>query len=75
MTNDGETHLQPGMCVGFPAGRANAHQLVNQTNEDVVYLEVGDRSAGDEGNYPDDDLKAALVNGQWIFLHKDGSAY
>jgi len=30
---------------------------------------------GDEGSYPDDDLKALLVGGMWKFVHKDGSAY
>jgi len=39
------------MCAGFPA-QGVAHQLVNRTDTDVVYLEVGDRSSGDEGSYP-----------------------
>jgi hypothetical protein len=25
--------------------------------------------------YPDDDLKAVLVDGAWTFLHKDGTPY
>jgi uncharacterized cupin superfamily protein len=41
----------------------------------VVYLEVGDRTAGDEAVYPDDDLQAVQLNGQWRFAHKDGSPY
>jgi len=49
--------------------------LINPSNEDVVYLEVGDRTAGDEGIYPDDDLKALLVEGKWQFIHKDGTKY
>jgi uncharacterized cupin superfamily protein len=49
--------------------------LINETNEEVVYLEVGDRSPGDEGSYPDDDLKAVLVAGKWKFTHKDGTPY
>jgi hypothetical protein len=36
---------------------------------------VGDRSAGDEAAFPDDDLKAVMVNGQWVFAHKDGQLY
>jgi hypothetical protein len=36
---------------------------------------VGDRSLGDEGIYPDDDLKAVLLDGQWTFQHKDGTPY
>ncbi|MDD4929499.1 MAG: cupin domain-containing protein [Gallionella sp.] len=75
VTDAGETQLSPGMCAGFKAGTGNAHQLLNRTNEDVHYLEVGDRSAGDSAVYPDDDLQAAFVDGNWLFTHKDGSPY
>lgn len=44
ITDQGETPLSPGMCAGFKAGTGNARQLVNRTNADVLYLEVGDRS-------------------------------
>lgn len=74
-TEDGQTELSPGMCAGFKAGTGNGHRLVNETSEDVVYLEVGDRTPGDIGNYPDDDLKAELVEGKWQFFHKDGTPY
>jgi len=49
--------------------------LINETEEEVVYLEVGDRTAGHEGSYRDDDLKALMVEGKWKFVHKDGSPY
>jgi len=71
----GETQLSPGMCAGFKAGSGDGHQLVNRTGEDVIYLEVGDRSAGDCVTYPDDDIQAILVNGEWQFAHKDGRPY
>lgn len=74
-TDEGSTVLSPGMCAGFKAGTGNAHHLINQTSEDVVYLEVGDRTMGDEGYYPDDDIKALLVDGKWRFAHKDGTPY
>ena len=74
-TDEGRTLLLPGMCAGFKAGSGNGHHLVNDTDEDVVYLEVGDRTPGDEGTYPDDDLSARLVDGAWRFTHKDGTPY
>jgi uncharacterized cupin superfamily protein len=75
VTDQTEMQLSPGMCAGFPA-QGIAHQLVNRTDRDVVYLEIGDRTAGDEGTYPRDDLKATLgPDGQWVFTHKDGTAY
>ncbi|MDV6331172.1 nuclear transport factor 2 family protein [Asticcacaulis sp. 201] len=74
-TDEGETRLTPGMCAGFKAGTGNGHHLINTTDDVVVYLEVGDRSPGDEGTYPDDDLKAILADGRWRFVHKDGTPY
>ena len=75
ITDAGETQLSPGMCSGIKAGAGNGQQLLNRSNEEVMYLEIGDRSAGDAVMYPDDDLQAVLVDGKWQFAHKDGSPY
>ncbi|MDD4915316.1 MAG: cupin domain-containing protein [Methylococcales bacterium] len=74
-TEAGPTPLSPGMCAGFKAGSGDAHRLVNETAGDVVYLEIGDRSAGDQTVYPDDDLQAAFVDNSFRFSHKDGTPY
>lgn len=74
-TDEGRALLHPGMCAGFKAGTGDAHRLVNETQDDVVYLEVGDRTAGDEASYPDDDIKAMLVEGKWAFTRKGGDPY
>ena len=74
-TDEGRTELSAGMCAGFKAGSGNAHQLRNESTMDAVYLEVGDRTPGDEVRYPDDDLVARSENGAWVFLHKDGRGY
>jgi uncharacterized cupin superfamily protein len=75
VTDEGEAELEPGMCAGFRAAGL-AHHLVNRTDRDVVYLEIGDRSPGDEGSYPSDDLRAVLgPDGKWSFTRKDGSPY
>ncbi|HEX2859731.1 MAG TPA: cupin domain-containing protein [Alphaproteobacteria bacterium] len=75
VTDKGEVLLQPGMCAGF-AAQGVAHQLVNRTDADVVYLEMSDRVAGDEGSYPADDLQAVLgADGKWVFAHKNGKPY
>lgn len=76
VTDAGETSLGPGLCAGFRAGTGDAHHLVNRGTEDVVYLEIGDRSPGDRATYPDDDLQAQLdAAGQWVFTRKNGSRY
>lgn len=74
VTDRGEVVLKPGMCAGFPAAGL-AHHLVNRTDSDVLYLEIGDRTPGDEGSYPNDDIQAVLVDGKWQFTHKDGTPY
>lgn len=73
VTDEGEVALAPGMCAGFPAG-GRAHHIVNRTAAEAVLLEVGDRTPGDEGTYPEDDLKAALTPDGWTFTRKDGGA-
>lgn len=74
-TDEGKLELSPGMCAGFKAGTGDAHSLINETLEDVVYLEIGDRTDGDEVSYPDDDLFARFVGGAWVFSRKDGTPY
>lgn len=74
-TDEGSVRLSPGMCAGFRAGSGNAHHLLNETAEEVVYLEIGDRTPGDEAVYPDDDLTVSQVDGAWRYGHKDGTPY
>jgi uncharacterized cupin superfamily protein len=74
-TDEGRTQLSPGMCAGFKAGTGNGHCLINESSEEVLYLEMGDRIPGDEGNYPDEDLKARMVEGRWQFVHKNDEPY
>ena len=75
VTDAGRTALKPGMCAGFKGGTGDAHHLVNETTEDVVYLEIGDRTPGDSATYPDDDIAAVAVDAGWRFVHKDGTPY
>ena len=75
VANSGEQVLKSGMAGGFPAGDADGHYLVNRSNADVVYLEIGDRTSGDSVNYPDDDLIAKASEKGWIFTHKNGELY
>jgi len=74
-TNEGISQLGLGSCAGFKAGTGNAHRLENHTASPVVYLEIGDRTSGDEVSYPDDDLMAKRVGSQWQFVHKNGEPY
>ncbi|TXG78420.1 MAG: cupin domain-containing protein [Rhodocyclaceae bacterium] len=75
LTDAGRTRLAPGMCAGFRAASGDAHCLINESDETVVYLEVGDRTPGDRASYPDDDLRAEMIDGVWRFTRRDGSPY
>jgi len=74
LTDAGKTPVPAGLCAGFPAGHADGHCLVNETDKDVVYLEVGDRTPGDTVDYPDDDL-AAKSQSTWTMTRKDGTPF
>ena len=70
----GETELTAGHCAGFPAG-GTAHQLINRSDAEASYLEIGDRQPGDRADYPRDDLMAVQSDKGWAFLHKNGTPY
>jgi uncharacterized cupin superfamily protein len=76
VTNDGEMKLKPGMCAGFKAATGDAHHLVNRGPGDVLYLEIGDRTPGEEVIYPDDDLLLTIgPDGAYRTTRKDGTPF
>jgi uncharacterized cupin superfamily protein len=75
VTDAGEQILRAGMVAGFPAGRPDGHRLVNRSKEDAILLEVGDRTALDECDYPDIDLAVRWIDGEEKYVHKDGTPY
>jgi len=53
-----------------------AHQLINNSSAEVIYIEVGDRTPADLIEYPEDDLAfIQQADGFWAVLHKNGSPY
>ena len=75
VTDAGERRMGPGAMMGFPANSPDGHQLVNKSDGDVLYLEVGDRSEGDEVDYPDIDLLVRWIDGTRRYVRKDGTPY
>ena len=72
VTDSGRQKLGRGMAAGFPAGKADGHQLVNETKNPVLYLEIGDRTPDDSASYPDIDLAVRMIEGKWVYTRKDG---
>jgi len=75
VTESSEQTVGPGMVMGFKAGNPDGHHLVNRSDRDAVYLEVGTRDAMDECDYPDIDMLLRIVGGRDRFVHKDGMPY
>ena|SRR6185312_2787910 len=75
ITDSGATKIKQGDCAGFRAGSGDAHQIVNRSTREVIYLEIGDRTPGETVTYPDDDLDMVMVDGKLRFTHKDGRPY
>jgi len=73
--NDGATVLKPGDAAGFKAGVANGHHLVNNSNCDAVFLEIGTRAKHERAEYPDVDLRVIRDDGGMRYTHKDGTPY
>ena len=75
VTDAGAQTIGPGMVMGFRAGVPDGHHLVNRSDRDAVYLEVGTRDAMDECDYPDIDMLVRIVDGHDRFVHRDGTPY
>jgi uncharacterized cupin superfamily protein len=71
----GEIVLRAGDAAGFKAGVANGHCLVNRTDADAVYLEIGTRSAHERVEYPDIDMLMEHDERGARYLHKSGEPY
>ncbi len=73
--DDGETVLKSGEAAGFKANIRNGHHLVNKSNSEAVYLEIGTRSQHERAEYPDVDLLVIRDDNGARYIHKDGKPY
>jgi uncharacterized cupin superfamily protein len=71
--DEGESLLHAGDAAAFPKGAGNGHHMINRSDRDAVYLEIGSRHPDDVTICPDEDLMSTNADGR--FLHKDGAPY
>jgi len=71
----GETKLRAGDAAGFKANVPNGHHLVNKSDRNAVYLEIGTRSKHERAEYPDVDLVVVRDEVGGHYMHKDGKPY
>ncbi len=75
LTNAGDQLLIAGNAAGFPAGVADAHQVINKSDAPATYLEIGSRDENEVAHYPDIDLHLSCEDGQYKFSNKKGDPY
>ncbi len=71
----GETVLRPGDCAGWKAGSGDGHCLINRTESDAVFIEVGTRSQTEHVVYSDIDMMLTRDASGQRYLHKNGEPY
>lgn len=75
VTDQGERLVRAGQAIGFPAGEANGHQIVNRGETPVVFIEVASFAEANVSTYPDDDLLQIPDGRGRRFVRKDGTPY
>ena len=72
----GETVLRPGDAAAWKAGATNGHCLINRSDRDAVFLEIGTRAKAERAYYSDIDMRVER-NGtvQRYFRKSNGEPY
>jgi uncharacterized cupin superfamily protein len=73
--DDGEIVLKPGDAAGWKANNPNGHCLINRSDRDAVFLEIGTRAAKERAFYPDIDMLVERGTSGGRYLHKSGEPY
>lgn len=71
----GEIVLKPGDAAGWKAGVANGHCLINRSNRDAVFIEVGTRAAAERAHYSDIDMMVVRDEKGARYTKKNGEPY
>ena len=71
----GETVLKPGDAAAWKAGVENGHCLVNKSNSDAVFIEVGTRADAERAFYSDIDMTVTRDDKGARYTKKNGEPY
>jgi uncharacterized cupin superfamily protein len=71
----GETVLKPGDAAAWKAGVANGHCLMNRSDRDAVFIEVGTRTPSEHAYYSDIDMMVERGEKGARYIHKNGEPY
>ncbi len=73
--DDGETVLKPGDAAAWKAGVPNGHCLINRSNRDTVFIEVGTRAPSERAHYSDIDMMVVRDEKGARYTKKNGEPY
>jgi len=73
--DDGETVLKPGEAAAWKAGVANGHCIINRSNRDAVFIEVGSRAPTERAHYSEIDMKVERDERGFRYTKKNGQPY
>jgi len=71
----GRHAMAPGDCAAFPAGEANGHHLVNDTDAPVRFLVFGTKAAREVATYSDHDFRIEIEGANATFTYRDGTPW
>ncbi|MDO8876991.1 MAG: cupin domain-containing protein [Pseudolabrys sp.] len=71
----GETVLRPGDTAGWKAGVANGHCLINRSDRDTVFIEIGSRAATERAHYSDIDMMVVRDDKGFRYTRKNGEPF
>jgi uncharacterized cupin superfamily protein len=71
----GETVLKPGEAAAWKAGVADGHCLINRSDRDAIFLEVGSRATVERAHYSDIDMMVVRDENGFRYTRKNGEPY
>jgi uncharacterized cupin superfamily protein len=71
----GEIVLKPGDAAAWKAGVANGHCLVNRSDRDAVFIEVGTKAAAERAFYSDIDMMVTRDEKGARYTKRNGEPY
>ncbi len=73
--DDGEAVLKPGDSAAWKAGVPNGHCLINRSDRDTVFIEVGTRAPSERAHYSDIDMMVVRDDKGARYTKKNGEPY
>ena len=73
--DSGETVLKPGDAAAWKAGVPNGHCLINRSDRDAVFIEVGMRASTERAHYSEIDMIVVRDEKGARYTKKNGEPY